>query len=199
MGLKGDGGYNSEDYAFTRSFTDSKERGAALVKEVKQRLRALGPSGLYKLFWNKTVRTFGSGTYNQSDFLDDNPEQLTWLHGLLLGSGKDYPAYCAVCQVIFWAILALMALSCLQEVLGRKQKETLVRGIKGSNGRAEAELVKRPAWCCMAPQVAVLALVLFFAGWETSGRYITNYIPIILLSAVMGIGRWSELVGKIME
>ena len=206
MGLQGEGAYNAGDYEFTRSFTDPDERDAALVKEVKQRLTTLGPSGLYKLFWAKTTRSFSCGTYNQSDFLDDNPERLTWLHSFLLYDGENYPAYRAVCQAIFLAILALMDLSALQEVFEWKQKDTPVKGVKkpkrkgnaesaGTPARAGGEPARRPTWYYLAPQVAVFGAMLFFAGWETSGRYITNYIPVILLSAVMGIDCWSELVG----
>ena len=177
MGLKGDGGYNGEDYEFTRSFATTEERDAALVEEIGRRVGDLGPSGLYKLFWAKAVKTFGSGTYNQSDFLDDNPVHENWLHRYLLYDGEDYQSYRAVCQVVFLAILALMALSGLWEALGNAER-----------GKT---------WPLLAPRLAVFGALLFFVGWETSGRYITNFVPVIFLSAVLGIDRWAAFMQKL--
>lgn len=176
MGLKGEGGYNGADYEFTRSFATTQERDAALVEEIGNRMKDLGPSGLYKLFWAKTTRTFGSGTYNQSNFLDDNPVNESWLHSYLLYDGEDYQTYRGLCQGVFLAVLGLMALSGLQEAFGRK-----------------AEPGQAATWRFLAPRLAMFGVLLFFAGWETSGRYITNYIPVIFLSAVMGIDCWMGL------
>lgn len=165
MGLQGDGGYNPGDYEFTRSFSDPEERDAAIRAEIINRLRQLGPGGVHGLFWRKTVKTFGNGTYCQSDFLDDNPVNRTWLHEFILYEGRYYEGYKHLCQGVFTAILALMALSGLWDAVGR--------------GRNTARL--------LAPRMAVFGVLLFFAGWEISGRYLTNYVPVIFLGAVMGI------------
>lgn len=177
MGLKGDGGYNGEDYQFTRSFATTEERDAALVEEIGKRLEELGPSGVYKLFWTKTTKNFSSGTFNQSDFLDDGPVNENVLHSYLLYSGEDYQAYRGLCQTVFLAALALMAISGLWEVFGKREEEDSTR----QN---------------LAPRLAVFGVLLFFACWETSARYITNFVPLIFISAALGIDRWSAALKR---
>ncbi len=169
MGLQGEGGYNPQDYEFTRSFSDPDQQHQALVDEIGSRMEQLGPDGLYRLFWRKTLRNFGSGTYNQSDFLDDSPVNRGWLQELLLYDGQNYPLYQGLCQSVFLAVLALVALSSLQEVFG-------------GPGRSQRDTAR-----LLAPRVAVFGVLLFFACWETAGRYITNYVPVLLLGAVLGI------------
>ena len=167
MGLKGDGAYNSEDYEFTRSFSGMEEQNDALLNEIVDRAQDLGPDGLYKLFWKKTTKTFGSGTMNQSDFLDDNPAEPSRLHDYLLYSGDDYKTYRDICQTLQISLMAMMAISGLSGL-----RRVMLGG--EDSGRMAAEL-------------AVFGLMLFFACWETSGRYITNFFPIIFVCAVRGM------------
>lgn len=176
MGLKGDGGYNGEDYNFTRSFATTEERDAALADEIARRLEELGPRGVYKLFWTKTTKNFSSGTFNQSDFLDDNPMNENSLHSWLLYDGENYQTYRDLCQLVFLAALALMALSGLGEMFGKREES--------------------PTWRYLAPRLAVFGVLLFFACWETSARYVTNFVPLIFLSAALGIDRGSAALKR---
>ena len=39
----------------------------------------------------------------------------------------------------------------------------------------------------LVPGLSVLGILLFLLMWETSARYITNYIPMIYIGAVIGM------------
>ena len=49
----------------------------------------------------------------------------------------------------------------------------------------------------MAPYIAFFGLALFLLMWETSGRYITNYIPILFICAAQGPELLNRLIFKI--
>lgn len=201
MGLKGNGMYNPEDYEFTRSFDDPTERDAALSAEIRQRARDLGPSGLYRLFWTKTLVTFGSGTYAQSSLLDDNVVSPTRLHDFLLEDGESHETYRAACYVIWVALLMLAAVSSLQEVLParrdhRKGKATKKRAGPACNDNCTGGKAARSTWNDLAPRTAVFGLLIFFACWETNGRLITNYIPVVVICSVMGVSGFTTLLRR---
>ncbi len=62
MSAQGDGQYNSEDDAYTASFSTKEEQTAADFARLKERIQKMGPSGLFTLFRNKLRVTFSDGT-----------------------------------------------------------------------------------------------------------------------------------------
>ncbi len=165
MGLKGSGGYNRADYEFTRSFDDPDERDRAIRTEIKTRLDSLGAAGLVKLLSKKSDICFGDGTYGLSDCLGGKEQQETRLHELLLKGGKYYDIYRHVCAGVLLAMYVLMIASGWQEVFQR-----------GSGSLA-----------ALVPRLAVFGLLLFLLFWEARWRYFSNYIPLIMLSALLGL------------
>lgn len=170
MGLKGDGGYNAEDYEFTRSFSDLSERDQAIRAEIKSRISAMGPVGLLDHLTNKAEICFGDGTFGLSEFLDDAPEREGVLSSFVLFHGTNYGIYRHMTTGIFIAVLLLFFFSGFTACAGRKPA-------------ASAPLV---------PHLAVFGLLLFLVFWEARSRYIINYLPMILLGAVFAV----DPVGK---
>lgn len=168
MGLKEDGAYNPEDYVFTRSFTDPAVRDRALKDEIVNRISKRGTLGMLGLYSAKLYRCFGDGTLAISDFLDDSPQTESVLHQFILYNGKQYGVYHSVCNSIFYAILLLAAIYSIMSIMN---------GTMGSKLQNSAAL---------ALVIALGGLILFLMNWETSPRYITNYVPVILLMAVGG-------------
>lgn len=164
MSLEGDGRYNPEDYEFTRSFDNAEERDKAILERIGERLNSKGPVGAALLAYNKSIVLFGDPTYGQSDFLDDNPVHKTWLHSFLLYDGEHYALYKYICSGIFFAMLVF----------------TAAAGFSGfvSAGRR---------FCAMLPLLCIFGALLFFSAWEVSGRYVTNFVPLIIIGAVSGI------------
>lgn len=162
MGLKGNGGYNPEDYNFTYSFTDPDERSEAIQEEIQNRIAGMGANGLLKHLTLKAGICFGDGTFGLSEFLDDTPAEESRLSSYLLFSGENYSAYQHLTTGVFWAILIFMICSGLIECFDSRS--------------ATASY--------MAPRLAVFGLLLFLVFWEARSRYIINFIPFIYLSAV---------------
>lgn len=179
MGLKGTGGYNAADYEFTRSFEDPIERNQAINKEIRRRISELGPAGLIELAAVKGALSMGNGTYALSDFLDDSPVRQSPLHSFLLYSSPYYPAYSSICCGIHLSIMFLAVMSALEKLLAALKKK-----------------YTEPARF-MAPYIAFFGLALFLLMWETSGRYITNYIPILFICAAQDPELLNRLIFKI--
>lgn len=167
MGLENSGGYNAADYEFTRSFTDPEARNKAINAEIVQRIKELGLGGIIKLAGIKGSISMGNGTYALSDFLDDSPLRPCFLHSFLLYSSPHYSTYSSICCGIHLGIMLLAIMSAI---------EKLIQTIKNTAQISHF----------MAPHIAFIGITLFLLMWETSGRYITNYIPILFICAVSG-------------
>lgn len=180
MGLKDEGAYNPADYEFTRSFTDPEVRNEAIKDEIINRISQKGVPGMMELYSVKLYRCFGDGTLALSDFLDDTPHNQSVLHQFVLYSGKQYGLYHSLCNAIFYAVL-LLSTAC-----------PLICITNGNTGR------KMRGGPVMALSFALGGLILFLMNWETSPRYITNYVPIILLLAAggsKGVAEWMKEKG----
>lgn len=168
MGLKGNGGYNAEDYAYTRSFADPDERIAADKQVIRERLADYGFGGYLAFLYQKGVVTLGDGTYQVESFLDDNPRYATLLHAAAIGTGPANRAFSLVCQGFHLLLLSLFVLGCLYDgLLGTPRGEERARQI--------------------VPRLSFFGLLLFLLIWETSPRYLVNFLPLLLIGAVQGV------------
>lgn len=59
MGLEGEGSYNLADELFTMEIPTKEERAAENTRVLKERVKALGASGLFRL-WERSLRTHGA-------------------------------------------------------------------------------------------------------------------------------------------
>ncbi|MFI3168783.1 MAG: glycosyltransferase family 39 protein [Faecalibacterium sp.] len=172
MSLRRDNGrYNGEDYTFTRSFEDTQLRDEMIQQEIITRIKERGFSGMYQLFFNKSIVVFGDGTYGQSDFLDDNPVSRGALHEYVLYDGTQREDYASVCTGVFFAITALVICSAVDLLFDIKKKARQY-----------------------IPQLAVFGIWLFLMCWECTARYTTNYVPMMILCAVSGVACLDRLL-----
>lgn len=176
MGLKGSGGYNGDDYAFTRSFSDPVQRDQAINEQIRLRVSELGAEGLLKLWASKGTCSMGNGTYALSDFLDDNPGNQTFLHTFLLYSSEHYADYNGICGGVHLGMMFFTVLSAIYAII------SLCRNKTGG-----------PSFF-LAPHIAVIGITIFLLIWEASGRYITNYLPVFFICASFG----PKLINKIL-
>ena len=173
MSLQGDGGYNAEDYDFTRSFTDTKQRDKAIRGRISQRISDMGAKGLRELAERKAEKCFSDGTYDYGTFFSHGLVRKCFLDDYICYDGKHYETYRKLCTGVFFGFFVLMTVGgCLSAVLlirNRKEKvaENILRGF--------------------IPELTVFGLMLFLLIWETSPRYIVNLIPMIYISAAVGM------------
>lgn len=165
MGAQGNGSYNPADYDFTRSFTDIEERNEALKAEIINRYRELGISGTLELWKEKTIKCFGDGTYALSDFLDDEPVEESIWHKWILYSSENYNDYQTLCLGVFITIMFLMFLGVVSNLMGKNILTAEMSAL----------------W------IAFFGVWLFLMFWETSARYFTNHLSVMLLAALYGL------------
>ncbi|MEN2776225.1 hypothetical protein ABCY62_14460 [Acetivibrio clariflavus] len=171
MGLKGSGGYNPDDYFFTRSFKDPDERKAAIIQEIKRRIADYGPDGMFKFLTKKSVKCFGDGTLGLDDFLADR-EDKNFLHRFIISEGDKYEIYRHLCEAILFTLMLFMVFLALKYFFRKENNINL------------------------APLIAVFGIFLFLLGWEANRRYFTNFVPVIIVCAVLGIDYFHLLVKK---
>lgn len=168
MGLQNNGAYSSDDYEYTRSFAP-EERNKACLSKIKERISSMGFTGLTELFLNKADVCFGDGTFAISDFLDDSPDKTRWIHQYILYSGAKHYQYKHFVTGILLGVYLFMlkwAAICLKENKTRKD-------------------------FMLAPGMAGLGILVFLLLWETRGRYFTNFVPLMLVCAVMSFN-WEK-------
>lgn len=156
MGMQNAGSYNPEDYEYTRSFA-VEDRASACRQKIRERAGELGITGLFHLWSQKAIVCFGDGTYALSDFLDDSPQEKTVLHHAVLYEGASYGKYRQATTgfLLMFYLLAVWGMF-----------------------RCRQELVT-------GPRLAMAGIFCFLLLWETSGRYFTNYVPMIVISAIL--------------
>lgn len=166
MGMQNNGWYNPEDYEFTRSLSP-EQRNSAILSRIKERVKNMGFSGTVELFMNKAVVCFGDGTYALSDFLDDTPDEEQEIHKYILYDGEKYSKYQHLTTGMLLTVYLFMLIGALQALREKELKRSIY----------------------LAPRLASLGILAFLILWETSGRYFTNFIPLMLICAVLSLER----------
>lgn len=174
MGLKDDGRYNPDDYQFTDSFDDPKEKRKAINAEIVKRVKERKVSGMYDLIAAKSAIDFGDGTYGMADFLGQPSSSQTKLRDWVLYDGKNYEKYSTYVTSIHLALMYIMLLGAFAYIAGRKKKKEH-----------------------FVLYLGVFGIWLFLMCWETNRRYFTNFTPVILSCAVLNADCLVSLWGKI--
>lgn len=169
MGLGGNGGYNNDDSLYTKRSGNYDEKVKADNEKIKQRLAKMGKSGLAEHIYKKLIYTWSDGTYWISHHLntkDENGKSRTdasFLYDFVLKDGKHYTSFSVYSNVYHIIMLALMLVSVIAEILKKRvSKMTFIHGM-------------------------VFGVIIFFLIWEARSRYIYNFTPLFILSAVNGL------------
>lgn len=175
MSAHGSGTYNGQDYEDAKALPSKTERSQANWGIIAQRYQENGFTGTIALWNSKLVRSFGNGTFSVSDFLDDSPAQYGFLQHAMLKEGDHYSVYCNICQGVYVAVMLLA-----------------VTGAVGSRVRKRAPL--------FVPYLCLFGLLIFLAFWEASARYVTNFLPFMLLCGAQGVEFiYSLTIGKVQK
>lgn len=171
MGLDGSGYYTSQAYEFTRSFSDTEERDAAIKAHIKDRLKELGAVGLAKHAFTKLSRMFSSATSSVGNFMpkpepSDKTSVKRLIYDFVNPSGKNFKIYkFASCGARLCAMVLFAAF-----------------GI--------ALIVRRKTHpICLEPLLCMVGIMLFLSFWEANDRYVINMLPFLILAAGCGAER----------
>ena len=175
MSMKGDGGFDQNDENFTNSFDTPEHRDEALKRRLKERIEVLGVGGFRELMITKSVKCFGDGTYELNAFFSHGMKRNTVLNDYVVGDGKYYKDYEQFCSGIFLAFILLMVIGNFISVYEIISRSYTVRDK-------------------FVSYLAVFGLLLFLLMWETSPRYITNYIPMIYICAVAAMSKVDDIL-----
>ena len=164
MGTVGNGTYNRNEYAFTKSFEDPAERRSAVKERLFERLKSYDIGDYAELFTRKLGINFGDGTYGLSDCLGCPHGEDNALQSFLVKDGAYHAVYKHICAGALIALYIPLIVSCVLDVKG-----------------------KRTARDLFAPRLALFGLMLFLLFWEARWRYFSNYMPMIIVLAIAGL------------
>lgn len=114
------------------------------------------PSRLIPGVLRKNAAAFGDGTFGLSEILDDRPVRSTPVSSVVIGGGRFYEIYSAICSGIFFAHMIFAVLACLRDMKRRDDRAAML-------------------------YVAMFGFMLFMLLWEARSRYIFNFVPVLLL------------------
>lgn len=176
MGLTGNGGFNESEADFTTSFPTEKAKKKANVRIIKERLKKYWEQHtIVQFYTNKLVYTWGDGTFFAAEKLQRSPKHSTIASKYIYGEEKSY--YYGLAQAEWLIALMLMAIGIvLRPYLTYKQRDLQLLSLISTAG------------------ILILLLI-----WETRSRYLVNLLPIILISAYIGmiaIGNYYQIKKK---
>ena len=149
------GGYNEEDYFFTKSFTNGKEASKYNIEEYKRRVSKMGVGGYSTYLLKKGVNAWSDGLYFSDVALQiksKNADGEVYKFLFKNESTKFIIVYFAQ-GVQFAFILSLIAISIM------RFKDKKIHYIL----------------------LSILALFFFLLLWENRSRYLFNYIPLFIM------------------
>ena len=157
-GQYGEGGW----YIFSSSFDTQKERNAALLTEIIDRVYYLRyPNRLINMMSRKNLSTFGDGTFLLNEIIEaddnapDNP-----VKQVVFRTGAAYPAYYHLTTALFIAQMLIACAACAQQIARRQTKAA-------------------PLF------IALLGAFMLLCIWETRGRYFFQFQMLLLCAAAV--------------
>lgn len=166
MGLKGNGGYNEEDFQYTQSFKTKEEKTSANITEIKNRISNMIETKNLKFVVNKFLYTWGDGTYfclNKVVYkFGDTKTELKHFQ-----DSWKVKAYVSVSQIRHISML-LLILSSYFVFIKRENKDN----------EKDVEIISK---------LVILGTVAFFMLWEARSRYLVNFIPVLIIAEIYGI------------
>jgi len=163
MSMQKNGEFNNDDRFAIQALPDRQARHEYSMVQLSERIREQGVRGMATLMRRKTVNSFGNGTYMMGDFIRNVSVNPGALHEWVLPHGENHSRYSYISQGTYLAMFLLMIIS-VRSIIIQKRWST-------------EEL---------APYLSFFGLWLFLMMWETAARYTLNFMPLLLIMAIMG-------------
>ena len=154
------GGWNKEDWSRTYdSMYAGRDMSSEHIEEIKNRLNSYGPINYMGFLAKKIAYTWGDGTYTVSDQLNkipSHPDSL--LYHIVAKDGRYNDMYITFAHAMQVFMLATF----------------LWGGCITIRDRSFALILK----------ITIVGIFLFFLIWETTSRYLLNYLPLFVVLTV---------------
>lgn len=168
MGLNENSGFSPDDTEFSRSIEDPEERKVQVRKVIRERIEGYGLSGMADHLRKKGIRAYGDGTFEFSEMFMYGLVNDTGITEYVTLLGSHYGTYWNVCSLMNYTNLFYMVVFLWASLWKyRKREEKLLQVL-------------------VAP-LSFFGLYLFLMVWEVHPRYTTNFVPVLMLLAVMGM------------
>lgn len=160
MGLNEEytGGYNEPDHTLTFNENSYEEKKEANIKEIKTRIKELGPIGIIKLEGMKIARTWSSGNYGVYAKLN-NTSDGTGIYEYLGGYGNTNIFLKYTLQILK-TYISLMIFIGLYQISRKKKIEYDYDSII---------------------YIALFGAIVFYILWEAAQRYSLSFLPWMII------------------
>jgi len=163
MSMQDNGRFNNDDRIAIHALPNRAARHDYSMIQLRERVREKGVGGMTTLMRRKTVNSFGSGSYMMGDFIRNVSVNPGALHEWVLPHGEHNRIYSYISHGAYLAMFLLMIISACSTVIKRKWNSVE-----------------------LAPYMSFLGLWMFLMIWETAARYTLNFMPLLLIMAVIG-------------
>ena len=180
MGLNNvtNGGYLSDDAGKSMSFKSTKERKEENIEVIKERLSEYGIDGLLKHQIKKTLVTYNDGTFawsQEGNFYWEIKEEKSrierFFRNIYYESGSNHSIFKYIVQGAWLIILSI---------------QTLTIFIKRENMENSMRVVL----------LSLIGLFVFESIFEARARYLYTYVPIFIVSGMIGLNEFLNWMKK---
>ena len=159
---KTNGGYSSEDVAFSRSFANIEERKEGIKKELIDRFHSYSTSALLKrILIDRNMQVWADPALGTDNYLSREPYHNTIITKFVNYKGKYHKFYITYLKSIFCLCL-----------LG-----AIISGIIGF------KTYNKYIYIC---NLLLIGIFLFELVWEIHARYIFTFVPFLMICSIYG-------------
>ena len=162
MGLNGDGSFNVDDRYYAWSFETKEEKEENIRQQIIYRLSQHTPLTFLQHLNQKGVRSFGSGNMEYNYTISNSPVKQTFLVECVSPGTEEFVWMGNIVQG--WHLM-LFLLVIFSAVVALKKSD----------------------FSLFVPILSVAGLYLFLLLWESSQRYLVNYMCMYILCAVYAL------------
>lgn len=164
MGLTFPGGFNPDDFSYTKSFVTKEEKAEANINKIKERIHSYGFVGMAKHLGEKITYVWSDGTYFSASLLKREPTNDDSLGYSIIALDGKYTIYTIYIYNAYHFIVLLLVLS------------SMIKGFKD----------KKPDVISFF-RLAFFGLFIFLLIWEAKPKYLVNFIPLFYFICLDGL------------
>lgn len=163
------GGFSGEDQEDTLKYLEGKNNRECKehnIDIIRERIQNMGIYGLFSHLTKKAVWTWGDGLYVSDMMLLRNPISNSLLYKLITEKGIVRTIISYISQVLQMLLLLLLICSSIKDIVKKNKNIMVIDSMK----------------------ISIFGVFILLLLWETSSRYLINFIPVCILVAVDGLG-----------